>query len=109
MGTYPFQHTQAGVMLAFYLLLSAALVTFAYFISTLFDRARVAGTGALFVYLLALVPGYIMPVVQMYGGSGRLWSCLLPPSALTVWSEVRARAAERAATGDGAEGRAVYD
>ena len=26
--------------------------------------------------------------VQMYGGSGRLWACLLPPSALAVWSEV---------------------
>ena len=49
---------------------------------------QMAGTGALFIYLLSLIPGYIMPIVQLYGGRGRLWSCLLPPSALTVWSEV---------------------
>ena len=67
-GTYPFPHTAPAVSLLFFLLLSAALVTFAYFVAALFDRARVAGTGALFIYLLSLVPGYMMPVVQMYGG-----------------------------------------
>jgi cytochrome c oxidase assembly factor CtaG len=57
-------------------LLSAALVTFAYFVAALFDRARVAGTGALFIYLLALIPGYIMPALQ----ASRQWSLHRHPS-----------------------------
>ncbi|KAK3266229.1 hypothetical protein CYMTET_25133, partial [Cymbomonas tetramitiformis] len=87
-SVYPFQYSSPVVMLVFFLEFSVALVLFAYFVSTFFARARVAGTGALFIYLLSLVPGYLMPVVETYGGPGRVWACLLPPSALAVWSEV---------------------
>ena len=40
----------------------------------------------MFIFVLTLVPGYVMPIVQPNGGRGRLLSCLLPPSAVTNWA-----------------------
>lgn len=31
---------------------------------------------------------YLMPSVQAYGGPSWLWSCLLPPSALSLFAHV---------------------
>ena len=44
-------------MLAFYWLFGAALVSFAYCISTVFSTARVAGTACQLIYAASMVPG----------------------------------------------------
>lgn len=44
-------------MLAFYWLVAAALLLFAYCLSTLFSKARVAGGAAAVLYSLAMMPG----------------------------------------------------
>lgn len=56
-GLYPFRHTSFALMLAFYWLVSAALLAWAYAVSTLFQRARVAGTAAAVIYAVAMTPG----------------------------------------------------
>lgn len=56
-GLYPFQHSAFGLMLAFYWLFSAALISFSYFLSTLFSASRVAGTATQFIYALSMIPG----------------------------------------------------
>lgn len=45
------------LMLAFYWLVAAALLLFAYCLSTLFSKARVAGGAASVLYSLAMMPG----------------------------------------------------
>lgn len=59
-GLYPFRHTSFALMLAFYWLLSAALVGFAYCLSTLFASTRVAGPMTALLYALAMLPGWLM-------------------------------------------------
>ena len=59
-GLYPFQHSSLLFMLAFYWLLAAALLGFAYCVSTFFASARVAGSAAAVVYALAMMPGWLM-------------------------------------------------
>lgn len=44
-------------MLGFYWLVAAALLAFAYVLSSIFSRARVAGTAAAILYALAMLPG----------------------------------------------------
>lgn len=56
-GTYPFAHSSASLLLVFYLLVDAALMAWAYFLSTLFSKSRVAGTATAVLYSLAMVPG----------------------------------------------------
>jgi len=87
-GTYAFPHTELSVMLMFYALSALALITFSYFLSTLFSKQRVAGFAAVMIFCAAMLPGYLMPtLVQPYGGSGWTLSCLLPPSAITLFVE----------------------
>lgn len=56
-GRYPFAHSSPALMLAFYWLLAAALVSYAYAMSALFPTARVAGTAAQLVYAASMAPG----------------------------------------------------
>lgn len=56
-GAYPFRHSSLALMTAFYWLFSAALISFSYFLSTLFTASRVAGTATQFVYALSMIPG----------------------------------------------------
>ncbi len=58
-GIYPFAHSSASLLLVFYLLVDAALMAWAYFLSTLFSKSRVAGTATAVLYSLAMVPGYV--------------------------------------------------
>lgn len=58
-GTYPFAHSSASLLLVFYLLVDAALMNWAYFLSTLFSKSRVAGTATAVLYSLAMVPGCV--------------------------------------------------
>lgn len=58
-GLYPFRHSAFGLMLAFYWLFSAALISFSYFLSTLFSASRVAGTATQFIYALSMIPGWV--------------------------------------------------
>jgi hypothetical protein len=44
-------------MLAFYWLFAAALISFSYFLSTLFATSRVAGTATQLIYALSMIPG----------------------------------------------------
>ena len=87
-GRYPFQYSSMSLLLVFYLELSMALIVFAYFISTLFSKARVAGTASVLIYVASMVPGYLQLTLQPYGGHGRLLSCLFPPGAATIFSEI---------------------
>ena len=54
---YPFPHTAFSVMLSLLWLTAAALLAFAYFLSTLFQASRVAGMASAMLYALAMVPG----------------------------------------------------
>ncbi len=45
------------LLLSFYWLVALALLAFSYCMSTLFSKARVAGTAATVIYTLAMVPG----------------------------------------------------
>lgn len=54
---YPFPHTDPLLMLALLWLTAAALLSFAYFLSTLFAKARVAGMASAMLYAVAMVPG----------------------------------------------------
>lgn len=56
LGRAIFPLSSWGLLLAFYLLLSAAL-PFSYFISTWFSSSRVAGMATLLIYVLAALPG----------------------------------------------------
>jgi len=56
-GTYPFSHSSATVLLAFYWLVALALISFAYFLSTLFSKSRIAGTATTVIYAVSMVPG----------------------------------------------------
>ncbi|BDA45751.1 probable ATP-binding cassette sub-family A member 3 [Coccomyxa sp. Obi] len=85
---YPFPHTDPLLMLALLWLTAAALLSFAYFLSTLFAKSRVAGMASAMLYAVAMVPGYIMPTFQPYGGFGWPLACLLPPSAISLFATV---------------------
>lgn len=54
---YPFPHTDFLLMLALLWLTAAALLAFAYFLSTLFDKSRVAGMASAMLYAVAMIPG----------------------------------------------------
>ena len=54
---YPFPNSDASVYLAFLLLVSAALIAFAYAASTLFSKAKVAGNVAAMLYAITMIPG----------------------------------------------------
>lgn len=56
-GMYPFSHSSAGVLLLFYWLVALALISFAYCLSTLFSKSRVAGTATAVIYAVCMVPG----------------------------------------------------
>ena len=67
---YPFPHTDFGLMLLLLWLTAAALLAFAYFLSALFAKARVAGMASAMLYAVAMVPGCaflsLMPVCVMH-------------------------------------------
>lgn len=54
---FPFPASDPSVLLAFLWLAAAALVAFAYALSTLFSTSRVAGMVAVLSYSLAVIPG----------------------------------------------------
>lgn len=90
-GLYPFGHSSLLLMLGFYWLVAAALLAFAYVLSSIFSRARVAGTAAAILYALAMLPGYLMPALAPYGGASWVAACLLPPSAISLFAHVLVR------------------
>lgn len=57
-GMYPFPRTPPLVMATLLWLAAAALLAFAYFLSTLFSKSRVAGLATALLYALAMVPGW---------------------------------------------------
>ena len=57
---YPFPHTSFGLMLLLLWLVAAALLAFAYFLSTLFAKSRVAGMASAMLYAVAMVPGWAL-------------------------------------------------
>jgi uncharacterized membrane protein HdeD (DUF308 family) len=56
-GTYPFSHSDPTVLLAFYWLVAAALISYAYMLSTFFAKSRVAGTSTAVIYAVSMIPG----------------------------------------------------
>lgn len=56
-GTYPFSHSDPTVLLAFYWLVAAALISYAYALSTLFSKSRIAGTSTAVLYACSMIPG----------------------------------------------------
>ncbi|KAF6260985.1 hypothetical protein COO60DRAFT_831207 [Scenedesmus sp. NREL 46B-D3] len=83
-GLYPFRHSSLAIMVAFYWLFSAALISFSYFLSTLFTASRVAGTATQLIYALSMVPGFLLPFVRPYGGVSWYIVCLSPTSAASL-------------------------
>eukprot|EP00798_Chlamydomonas_sp_ICE-L_P031756 gene31756-6954_t len=83
---YPFRGSALSILIVFFALFSASLVSFSYFLSTLFSASRVAGSAVPLLYALAMIPGFLAPSIQQYGGSLWYWSCLLPPSAASQFA-----------------------
>ena len=54
---YPFVHSNFLLVLGLLWLISAALIAYAFFLSTFFNAARVAGQVAVIVYVASIVPG----------------------------------------------------
>ena len=71
-GTYPFSHSSATVLLAFYWLVALALISFAYFLSTLFSKSRIAGTATTVIYAVSMVPGCARQDASGFQGK---WTC----------------------------------
>lgn len=63
-GTYPFSHSSASVLLAFYWLVAAALISYAYALSTLFSKSRIAGTSTAVLYAVSMIPGCVSYLVS---------------------------------------------
>ncbi|WIA18353.1 hypothetical protein OEZ85_009818 [Tetradesmus obliquus] len=85
LGRAIFPLSSWGLLLAFYLLLSAAL-PFSYFISTWFSSSRVAGMATLLIYVLAALPGLLLPHTLPFGTTATfIAACLLPPSAAALF------------------------
>ncbi len=75
---YPFSNSSAGIMLLFFWLYGAALVSYSYCLSTLFSSSRVAGTVVQLLYALSMLPGFVLPAVSTVPrsgpcGVGRVW------------------------------------
>ncbi|PNG99270.1 ATP-binding cassette sub-family A member 5, partial [Tetrabaena socialis] len=85
-GTYPFANSSAAIMLAFFWLYAAALVSYSYTLSTLFTSSRVAGTAAQLLYALSMLPGFVLPAVYQYGSWTWYVACLSPPSAASLFA-----------------------
>ncbi len=64
-GAYPFSNSSTLVMLGFFWLYGAALVSYSYAMSTLFSSSRVAGTASQLLYALSMLPGFLMPLVRV--------------------------------------------
>lgn len=45
------------------------LLSCSYALSTLFSASRVAGTASQLVYALAMLPGFLLPVLRPYGSA----------------------------------------
>eukprot|EP00884_Botryococcus_braunii_P008389 jgi/Botrbrau1/17551/Bobra.0739s0002.1 len=88
---YPFKHSDFTVMLCLFWLVALSLISFSYFLSTLFSKSRIAGTAAAMLYAMAMVPGYLMPTFEPYGGLGWWGACILPPSAVSLFASVLLR------------------
>ncbi len=56
-GTYPFSHSDWSVLLVFYWIVAAALISYAYALSTLFSKSRIAGTATAVIYACSMIPG----------------------------------------------------
>ena len=56
-GLYPFRHSSFVIMVAFFWLVACALLSFAYFLSTLFSKSRIATTAVALLYSVAMMPG----------------------------------------------------
>ena len=54
---YPFANSNFFLVLLLLWLITAALIAFAFFISTFFNAARVAGQVAVIVYIASVAPG----------------------------------------------------
>jgi hypothetical protein len=68
---YPFPHTDFLLMLALLWLTAAALLAFAYCLSTLFTKSRVAGMASAMLYAVAMIPGCAeksLPMLQAFQG-----------------------------------------
>ena len=55
-------------MLALYWSTALALLAFAYCLTTLFSKARVAGTASALIYLAAMIPGWVGPFSKFLRG-----------------------------------------
>ncbi|KXZ53111.1 hypothetical protein GPECTOR_7g1001 [Gonium pectorale] len=85
-GTYPFASSSPWLMLAFFWLYGAALVSYSYAMSTMFSSSRVAGTASQLLYALSMLPGFLAPAIYQYGGWAWYAACLLPPSAASLFA-----------------------
>eukprot|EP00891_Asterochloris_glomerata_P006032 jgi/Astpho2/6032/e_gw1.00084.157.1_t len=101
-GLYPFRHSSFVIMVAFFWLVACALLSFAYFLSTLFSKSRIATTAVALLYSVAMMPGYLMPSLQPYGGLGWTLACLLPPSCISLFASaiIKFETAQRGITWD---------
>jgi len=105
-GLYVFEESNPGILFLFYLVWTASLIFFSYFLSTFFSSAKVASIAAPFLYILAAVPAIIVSTSSTDGSAGWTISCLLPPSCIFMWGNALAILA---AVGDGITGDTFTD
>ena len=89
-GLYPFQNSNAAVLLLFYVLFACELIFFSYFITTFFNSSRTAAIVGSFLYILSWAPGVASFIAEPEGSTGWAVSALAPASAVFVWGNALA-------------------
>ena len=56
---YPFAHSDFLLVLGLLWLITGALISYAFFLSTFFNAARVGGQVAVVVYVASVAPGWV--------------------------------------------------
>ncbi|GMH37365.1 hypothetical protein BSKO_05238 [Bryopsis sp. KO-2023] len=87
-GWYPLGRSQPLLLGLFYFTAGLSLITYGFCISTLFSKAKIAGTLTLLIYVLSMVPGIVAPIADQHGGPSWNAACLLPPSAIVMFARV---------------------
>ena len=90
-GIFPFKYSPIPVMLLIYFAVILSLISFSFFLTSLFRKTNVCLLSGLICYFASSLPGYCMISLQVYGGSGRHFSCLFPTSAIAILAEMMLR------------------
>ena len=83
---YPFPSSSFLCIFLFFLQAGVALISFSYFICSLFSTSRVAGPLSTIVYTATMMPGFVLYMLQPYGTYWWKVACIFPSSAYALFT-----------------------